>query len=127
MEAIRKILASYAVYPLKIEKITDAVFRIEDGQQVYALKRSALSKQTIVDWENIYHLANSQNVSGILPVYVTKQGYLYEESNNTFFYLTPWMEAGRQNIERLYYCIGSVHAKTKQSHTVETEAIQNQF
>lgn len=127
METINKVLASYAVYPLKIEKVTDTVFRIEDGQHVYALKRSSLTKQSIANWENVFRQANAQNVTSVLSVYLTKQRYLYEESNNKIYYLTPWVEASRQSVERLYHCIANVHAKTKQSHPIEMEAIHNQF
>lgn len=127
METIKNVLASYAVYPLKIEKVTDTVFRIEDGQHVYALKKSSLTKQSIANWENVFRQAHAQNVPGVLSVYLTKQHYLYAESNNTIYYLTPWIEASRQSIERLYQLVANVHAKTKQSHPVEMEKTHNQF
>ncbi|WP_373892974.1 hypothetical protein ACUL41_07855 [Virgibacillus natechei] len=131
MEVLKKVLNSYAIYPLAIEEVTERLFRVSDGQREYALKMSLLSKESVVDFENVYHTAFSQNVAAILPVYLTKSGNLYMEMNQTIFYLTPWIETTsmkqRQLIENLYKNIGTVHAKTKQTQTISTERLIRGF
>jgi len=127
METVKKVLTSYAVYPLKIEQITDALYRIEDGNRVYALKRSSLTNKSVANWENVFHQVNAQNITNVLPVYLTKHRKLYEQVNGTVYYLAPWVEGNRQSIERLYHCIGNVHAKTKQSRPIDVQLIEQSF
>ena len=127
METVKKVLTSYAVYPLKIKQITDALYRIEDGNRVYALKRSFLTNKSVTNWENVFHQVNAQNITNVLPVYLTKQRKLYEKINDAIYYLTPWIAGNRQSIERLYHCIGNVHAKTKQSRPIDVQSIDQSF
>src|SRR5690625_4201001 len=127
METVKKVLTSYAVYPLKIKQITDALYRIEDGNRVYALKRSFLTNKSVANWENVFHEVNAKNITNVLPVYLTKQRKLYEKINDAIYYLTPWIAGNRQSIERLYHCIGNVHAKTKQSRPIDVQSIDQSF
>lgn len=132
MEILKKVLNSYAIYPLAIEEVTERLFRVSDGQREYALKKSLLTKESLADWENVYHIAFSQNVAAILPVYLTKNGNLYMEMNQTIFYLTPWVETPdteqySQLIGNLYKNMGTVHAKTKQTQTISTERLIREF
>lgn len=126
METIRKILASYGIHPLEIEKVSDNVFRIEDAQQAYALKRSGLTKESIPLWENTLHQANAQNLN-VLPVYLTRQRSLAAEMDHTLYYLTPWIQSEEPNIGLLYHSLGSIHAKTKQYHHFDQEKVEEQF
>ncbi|UJL44977.1 hypothetical protein KFZ58_11135 [Virgibacillus sp. NKC19-16] len=132
MEVLKKVLNSYTVYPLAIEEVTERLFRVSDGQREYALKMSLLSKESLVDFENVYHTAFSKNISTILPVYLTKNGNLYMEMDQTIFYLTPWIETpntekNSQLIEHLYKNMGTVHAKTKQTQSISTERLIHEF
>lgn len=127
METVKKVLTSYAVYPLKIEQITGALYRIEDGNRVYALKRSSLTSKSVSNWENVFHQVNAQHNMNILPVYLTKNRKLYEQNGDTIYYLTPWVEGKRQSIERLYHCIGNVHAKTKRSRPIDVQSVEHSF
>ncbi|MBY7143245.1 hypothetical protein KFZ56_09275 [Virgibacillus sp. NKC19-3] len=131
MEVLKKVLNSYAIYPLAIEEVTERLFRVSDGQREYALKKSLLSKESLANFENVYHTAFSQHIATILPVYLTKSGNLYTEMNQTIFYLTPWIEYSNtkqsQLIENLYKNIGAVHAKTKQTQLISTERLIREF
>lgn len=132
MEIIKKVLNAYAIYTLNIEYVTDRLIRVSDGQGDYALKSSLLSKESVSNWENVYHLAFSKQVSPVLPVYLTKNGNLYVEMDQTIFYLTPWIEteqtkSSSQVIDQFYKSIGTVHAKTKQSQSISTENLTSDF
>src|SRR5699024_12160878 len=119
METVKKVLTSYAVYPLKIEQITDALYRIEDGNHVYALKRSFLTNKSVVNWENVFHQVNAQNITNVLPVYLTKQRKLYEKVNDAIYYLPQWIAGNRQRIESVYYFIGNVNTNTKKTRHID--------
>lgn len=132
MDLIGKVLQSYAVYPLSVEQITDRLFQVNDGKRTYALKRSALSEQTVKQWERIYQLAHSQNIPTILPVYLTKEGKLYKEMDQSVFYLTPWITRDnnkrlKQDIEQLYHVIGGLHVKTSRSQLIEVNKLKGNF
>ncbi|MBP1968808.1 spore coat protein YsxE [Virgibacillus natechei] len=132
MEIIKKVLNAYAIHPLNIEHVTDRLIRVSDGQGDYALKSSLLSKESVSNWENVYHLAFSKQVSTVLPVYLTKNGNLYVEMDQTIFYLTPWIEteqtkSSSQVIDYFYKSIGTVHAKTKQSQSISTGNLTSDF
>lgn len=126
MKIINQILTSYGIYPLKIEEITKNVFRIEDGRHIYALKKSRLTEHSIPIWESVLHQANAQNLN-VLPVYLTTQRSLVVEIDHTYFYLSPWIDTTEQRIDRLYHCLGNIHAKTKQYHHVDQEKVEAQF
>lgn len=120
-------MEAYAISPLKMDQISSNTVRIEDAQKMYALKRSALTKESIENWEHVLHQAKVKNIVNVLPVYLTKQGHLYKEIDGTIFYLTPWIKAGKFNVKQLYQSIGRVHAATKVTYSVETENMNNQF
>lgn len=129
---IKKALQAYAVYPLGIEKVTNRLFRINDGKHEYALKRSVLSPQTVENWESIYRQAYSQNIAAIMPVYLTRAGNLYTNSEQSIYYLTPWMiapnnESHKQSIEQFYHTIGMIHGKTKQSQLIQMDKLKSDF
>lgn len=132
MDLIGKVLQSYAVYPLSVEQITDRLFQVNDGKRTYALKRSSLSEQTLKQWERIYQLAHSQNIQTVLPVYLTKEGNLYKEMDQSVFYLTPWITADnnksqKQDIEQFYHIIGTIHSKTNRSQLIEINKLKGNF
>lgn len=135
MERIKKVLQAYAVYPLSMEKITNQLSYISDGKQAYALKESILTKETLANWKTVYEYAHSQNLTTILPVYLTKRGDLYATSQQSIYYLTPWIsnhadadhEAYEQTIKRMYHLIGTIHGKTKQSRLLQKEKLKERF
>lgn len=132
MELIIKALEAYSIYPVSIEKVTDRLFRVYDGKHEYALKRSLLSDRTLANWESVYRQAHSQNMAAIMPVYLTKAGDLYKKSDQSIYYLTPWIlvqknESQKQSIEQFYYTIGMIHAKTKQSQLIQMDKLKSDF
>lgn len=132
MDTIKKVLDIYGVYPMTIDKITDRVYRVNDGRFEYALKQSSMRKETIANWEKTYQQAFEQNLSMILPVYITKNGELYAELEDSIYYLTPWIDAekmkrDKQNIEILFRNLGMVHAKTKKEQMIAADAFIRNF
>ncbi|WP_010651054.1 spore coat protein YsxE [Oceanobacillus massiliensis] len=132
MDMLKKVLQSYRIYPIDTEQITDRLFRINDGKRDYALKRSSLTEETVAAWQNVYHMANEKNISEIVPVYLTKEGKLYEQTNNGIFYLTPWVEHSDENKERNSISItldslARLHEKTKKSHRISRDTLKENF
>lgn len=131
-EIIKDILQSYRVYPTKSEKITNRLYRVQDGGRTYALKQSTLAKEDIAIWQHVYGLANEFNLSEVAPVYLTREGQLYVELDESFYYLTPWVETTptnnlKSNIENTMQNLGNLHEKTKKSHRITKEALQEKF
>lgn len=126
MEVAQKVLAAYHIYPLHIEKITDNVYKVSDGNRDYALKRSGLNNEREIQlWRHTYEQAYNQNLLTILPVYLTKDGELYAIHNQHVYYLTPWLEGAgvqkdKSTIEQFYRVLGNIHAKTRQVQTITT-------
>lgn len=132
MEKIKEVLDAYGVYPKTIDKITDRVYRVNDGRFVYALKQSSLRKDTIANWEKTYQQAFEQNISIILPVYITENRKLYAELDESIYYLTPWIDAengkrDKQNIEFLFRNLGMMHAKTKKEQFIAADVFIRNF
>ncbi|GGB28134.1 hypothetical protein GCM10011409_01870 [Lentibacillus populi] len=132
MDRVKKVLASYRIHPVTVEQKTENLYRIWDGKHYFALKESRMTDETISGWENVYHQAYRQNLSAILPVYVTEQGSLYSKDDQSFYYMTPWLPIKniteqKQQIERLYQTSGTIHAITKQSLPMEQEKVMNNF
>ncbi|MFB4166620.1 hypothetical protein [Virgibacillus sp. JSM 102003] len=130
-ETIHKISGEYGIYPYKIERISKRLFRISDGNHYYALKQSLLNENNLDLWEYVYHQAYSQNITSILPVYLTKQSRLYVQYDQSYYYLTPWLTSNKldhqQIINNLYNAIGEVHGKTKRTQLIEANTVVNTF
>ncbi|MUK86964.1 hypothetical protein GMD78_00925 [Ornithinibacillus sp. L9] len=130
MEKIRTILRSYGITPVEIEPITSRLYRITDhSNQCYALKKSSLSKESIRKWESVFHIANSNKLLNVIPVYLTRQGSLYETVNEEVFYVTPWLENRKEaiTIEKLYRSIGYIHGSTKKKQTISSRSFISSF
>ncbi|MFC2948493.1 hypothetical protein [Virgibacillus sediminis] len=132
METVRKVMNSYSVYPNYITKVTDRLFRIQDGQGDYALKKSLLTRETVAGWENAYHLAASQNLRSVLPVYLTHKGNLHVEMDGSIYYLTPWVQTDerqdkKEYIKGLFHGLGDIHANTKRSESIDKDEVWNSF
>lgn len=128
MEFIYEILYSYGINVNQIEQITPNVFRIEDGEKVYALKKSALTQNNVSNWEQVFHESHNNEINHILPVYMTKDHLLFNKHNNNIYYLSPWVyEQGNKSIEKLYQSIGLIHSKTKYNHLVNNETLIQKF
>src|SRR5699024_4918080 len=95
MDDVREVLKSYAIDPAYIEQITDRLFKVKDKERTYAVKRSQLTRQTVAMWEHVYHEANDKKIAAVLPVYLTKAGFLYITMRHTVYYLTPWIDEER--------------------------------
>ncbi|WP_067727269.1 phosphotransferase [Oceanobacillus damuensis] len=132
MDKIKKVMEAYKVYPIRTEKITERLYRVNDGQRDYALKMSKLNEANIEKWQNVYYLANEKNLSEIVPVYLTKNGKLFEKFNEAFFYLTPWIDIpargnDENTIKNTMHRLASVHEKTKNSQRISSEKLKENF
>ncbi|WP_087971815.1 spore coat protein YsxE [Oceanobacillus rekensis] len=129
---IKDIMQSYRVYPTESEKITDRLFRIRDGRRTYALKQSALTKENVALWQHVYAIANEKNLSEIAPVYLTREGKLYLETDESFYYLTPWIETPstgnlKNNMENTMQNLGRLHVTTMKSHRISKDSLNDNF
>ncbi|WP_042223323.1 phosphotransferase [Oceanobacillus manasiensis] len=129
---IEKILKLYSVYPLTVENITTHLWKIYDGNRSYALKESKLSSGAIANWERALKLADYHQLSSFLPVYMTRNGQLYQEHLGKYYYLMPWIEqdsnrGDSRNLADFYSSIGLVHAKTKQSKQIDKDTFIREF
>ncbi|WP_280141229.1 phosphotransferase [Lentibacillus halodurans] len=119
------------MYPHQIRKISERLYQVSDGQHVYALKQSRLTKNTVQKWEQIYHQAYALNLPNILPVYLTRQSDLYVKMDDSYYYVTPWIfeyqQSREQAITNGFETIGNIHAKTKQSISIDTDSILGNF
>lgn len=131
MAAIKRIAAAYGVSPYHIEQISNRLYKVSDGQHAYALKQSKLTETNLLAWEQVYHQAYASNLSNILPVYLTNQSDLYVKQDDSYYYLTPWISDEKPDDERVikaaYEAMGDVHAKTKQSLSIDTAPIIQEF
>lgn len=131
MDHIQSILAAYPIQAVSIEKVTDHVSKIFDGQRTYALKKSRLTEATVLEWEEVYHEAAQYQLHELLPIYMTIDGTLTVPYDRLYYYLTPWISTDntdkKQQMERLYDMLGSIHAKTKQTINIDAEKIGKQF
>ncbi|WP_164668469.1 phosphotransferase [Virgibacillus doumboii] len=131
MERINKIAWAYGIRPFKVDQISKRVFRVSDGNYEYALKESKLTEKELEAWEYVFHQAYSQNLTGILPVYLTKNSRLYTFHKQTYYYLTPWIPSmeisEKEAIKTLYDTIGGIHANTKRTQSIQTESAINSF
>src|SRR5699024_9736254 len=120
-------LDAYGIYLGHMNKVTDSLYQIHDGQHIYALKRSSLTKNTIENWESVFHTAHVNNLSDIAPVYLTKANKMFYEVDGVYYYLMPWIEQSESSIEQLYQSIGRIHKKTKQTKSINPNDILPQF
>ncbi|MEN2765719.1 phosphotransferase [Ornithinibacillus xuwenensis] len=127
MEYIRRVLETYNIYPLEIDKISKRLYRIKGHNQVYALKKSSLTSDTLPLWLNNYQIANALNLVHILPVYLNRSGDLQTEQDGDIYYLTPWIQSvNRANsLEKIYQSLGLIHAKTRQVNRISDKPRQD--
>ncbi|GGJ84180.1 hypothetical protein GCM10007063_03370 [Lentibacillus kapialis] len=131
MAVIERIIRAYGISPYYIKKVSERLYIVNDGQHSYALKQSKLTDHTIQDWQLVYHQAYAHNLSAILPVYLTEQSGLYVKMEGLYYYLTPWIGDKAPGYEQvatnIYKMLGDVHAETKQSISINTEPIIQDF
>lgn len=123
MENVRRVLESYHVFPVDINKVTNRVYYVQSNKQSYALKKASLDDKSLTRWLEIYQIAQSQNLQNILPVYLNHSGELYSRDGNDIYYLTPWVESQNRahSIEKVYQNLGYIHAKTRNVQSLSSE------
>ncbi|WP_156291203.1 protein kinase family protein [Oceanobacillus salinisoli] len=131
-EYLKFVLQAYNIYTNKIHEVTPRLFKVNDHQQAYALKRSALTDKDIRNWEGVYRLANAKNLDTVLPVYLTKDGQFFFRHNNSIYYVSPWVEETNHKrnktwISNFYETLADVHNKTKRTQKLPMEKVSTPF
>lgn len=131
VDKAKAILNSYIKNITKVDQISQRFFKVTSGNYQFGLKMSNLNKKSVEKWLHVYQQARHKELLNILPVHLSTKGRLFEESNSSIYYLTPWIDemdvSKKQEIENIYACIGSIHKKTARSHTINVKSLQKQF
>lgn len=132
MEMVKEVLQAYHVYPMETKKITDRLYRIKDGNHEYALKKSSLTEDSVKAWQRVYYIANEKNIPQVVPVYLTKEGKLYQKLNDSIFYLTPWLDNSTRlsinsSINSTMQSLAHLHEKTKQVQIISKKKLDESF
>lgn len=132
VDDLKAVLHAYSVQPFYIENETEKLYKVQDGQQQFALKQSQLSPDDMAMWENVYQEAYTQNLHTILPVFLTREGNIYEIYEGTVYYLSPWRgnalsSFDKYTIGNFYRHLGHIHVKTKRTRTVDTDSFVQNF
>lgn len=127
MEHIQRMLDSYGIHQATITQVSDKVYKIDDGQQQFAFKKSGLTNESLANWENVFHKATTERMGAVLPVLLTKSHSLYCRSNLDFFYLTPWINKDNPTAANVYHTIATIHSQTKRSQSIDQEKMIQSF
>lgn len=92
MEYILDVLKEYNISPLKIESVTNHLFKVITASGNYALKKAQLSKKSTHNWIHVYHSVNERKSNYILPLYVTRGNNLFLSLKDKIYYLSPWIK-----------------------------------
>lgn len=130
-EWLTAVLSAYGLHQVSATKISGNLYKIEDGFQAYALKKSRLSDKELDFFSHVYWLANSLQLRSILPVYLTTDGQIVYKWQKHYFYLTPWLESTRpfrdKEIQDFYENIATIHSKTKRPRKIELQSFKDSF
>lgn len=131
-KTLKDILLEFQIKPIVVNKVTPKLYHVRDGVQEYALKKTKLDTEKLKHWEAMYRFSITNNISAVLPVYVTKNGSLYSRYNQDIYYVSPWVDVPReerysQRITDFYTSLAKLHSTTKREHKVEIEKITEQF
>lgn len=127
MKDIQVVLDSYGIYQAVITQITHKVYKIDDGQQQFALKKGDLTTQSLSNWEHVFHKANEGQMVTVLPVLLTRNHSLYQKDDLDYFYLTPWINEKKPTTEKFYEAIAHIHSQTKRSQSIDQEKMNQSF
>lgn len=127
LEHLYEVLYSYGIRVHDIEQITPNLFKIEDGRNIYALKKSMLTTKTIAEWEHVYSEAAHNEFKSIVPVYMTKHNQLFVQQHNQIYYLSPWIVTEKEELEKLFEAIGNIHFKTKYEQKIDQKSLIKSF
>ncbi|WP_138415489.1 phosphotransferase [Aquibacillus sediminis] len=128
MKDIQRILEAYQINATEIVPITNRVYKIHSHNYTYALKRSRLTKSDIDKWSYVYQLANQQQISSILPVYMTRNGQVFYHDNQSVYYVTPWIEKKEidepeHEIDSFYQELAKLHQQTRQANDLRSDQL----
>ncbi|GAB4073282.1 spore coat protein CotN [Barrientosiimonas marina] len=131
MEAIRSIMKEYGIMLDQTEQVSPRLYKVSVGQDVYALKKSRLTKNTVEAWEQVYHQAHARQLSAILPVFLTQQSRLYAADDDAYYYLTPWVPDAEltheKSVRHTFEAIGDLHARTKTPISIDINSVKHYF
>src|SRR5690625_2917075 len=126
--ALRKsIRFHYGVDPIHLEPLTDQTYTFMSGSNKFILKKSTLNENQLPLWERVFHIANQENLSSILPVYLTNTSEMYMMHDGHIFYLSPYMDSKPIQVKDFYQKLGHIHRKTKTEYTINPIEIKRSF
>lgn len=129
MDEIKQVLAPYGIIAVDVQQISNRLYKVSDGKNTYALKKSHLLENNIDTWSTVFHQAYMSHLTSILPVYLTRTNDMFSKLNGNYYYMTPWIDEKRteKGIGQILKSLGQIHNKTKYSTGYASEQVKKQF
>ncbi|WP_348025960.1 hypothetical protein [Aciduricibacillus chroicocephali] len=122
MDMERELLLRYGLEANEMEQITSRLFKATCGSRSYALKKRTASIRDESLWQGLHNEAAIGTMRGVLPVYMTLDGFPSVSMNEDVYYLMPWIDASYPKPDQLLKTIGHIHRKTKEPAMPKAEA-----
>ncbi|WP_407272745.1 hypothetical protein [Radiobacillus sp. PE A8.2] len=129
METIYKVLQAYQLAPTEVRQITNRLYQVQSSQYSFALKRSRLKDTNINQWKHVYQTASQQQLSAIVPIYMTNNRGIFVQDQQEIYYLSPWKQQiesdePEHEIESFYASIAKIHKQTKNEQKIDVKDIE---
>ncbi|MDL4841688.1 protein kinase family protein [Aquibacillus rhizosphaerae] len=129
MTNIKEVLKAYHVHPSEIIPITKRVHKVQTHNYIFALKRSRMRLNNMEKWRRAYQIGSENNLSSILPVYMTEQNQLFKQYEQDIYYLTPWKDSvstdePKHEMESFYHTLGQIHKQTKSEKQISSSMVE---
>lgn len=126
-EAIRDVLRAYAILPVSMDIRKDLAI-VYSKHQSFVVHKRQLSAEQRASWEAVFHDAHRHQIEAILPIYKTVDGLLYVESDQSYYYVTPFVESkGSILLTDLFTSLAHIHEKTKQKVIIHKDQLIEPF
>ncbi|UFT97938.1 aminoglycoside phosphotransferase family protein [Radiobacillus kanasensis] len=132
MDHLQKVLENYQIASTNMIPITSRLYKVQSHNLSFALKRSKLEASSLSMWQQVYSIANKEQLSSILPVFLTRDQDISCVYDTDYYYLTPWCEAREvdepdHEMESFMKEIGTIHNRTKRSHPFDKSRAMKQI
>lgn len=117
----------YGLHPQHMMKLSAHSYYFTDGGNSFVLKESSLSEKQLFMWENIFRFAHEENMSSILPVFLTKEGKLYHSVADRIYYLSPFIKSSSIPMKKFYEKLGHIHQHSRTERTIAFKNIKQSF
>lgn len=127
MDPIETATKLYGIKPTKVMQKSDSLWKIDDGTQQYAFKKSFLDQKTLPMWKQVYQLGHEKKIPSILPVYLSRSSKLYGAIDDEIYYLSPWVQSSPLMMKDFYQALGTLHRKTKIEQEIQIKKFEKSF